>query len=170
MDIDTKKQIPVRHDAPYPKITAARPNMDYANILMPAINASISEMTAITSYLYQHWNFNCKYQEIADTVSNMAKVEMMHLDMLGKTIVLLGGCPGFYNNPCNFWSGAAVNDCLDIEEALEGNIRAEEETISNYRKAAYRIRDCHVRALLERIILDEKIHVDVFKCFLKDFS
>lgn len=164
MNIDT--EMAVTYDAPYPKIMVLRPNRDYVNMLMPGINSCTSEMTAITTYLYQHWNLNQNYQEMAEVIFRIAKVEMTHMDMLGKMVVKLGGCPGFAENNCSFWNGLAVDYSLDIETALKNNIASEEGAVNFYMKNAMMIRDPHIKNLLERIAKDERVHIGIFKQFL----
>lgn len=164
MNIDPN--IAVAYDAPYPKIMVMRPNWDYGRMLMPVINSSNSEMTAITTYLYQHWNFNHKYAAIGDITYRIAKVEMMHMDMVASTIALLGQRPCFAENSCVSWNAVAIEDTLDLPTALKNNIESEKYAINFYLKNASMIKDYHVRALLERIAKDERIHMELFQQLL----
>ena len=61
---------------PYPPVKAARRNPRYAEMILPALRAQSSELTAVTTYIYQNWIFFKKYSSLADTLMKIAKVEM----------------------------------------------------------------------------------------------
>lgn len=42
---------------PYPPVKAARRNPRYAEMILPALRAQSSELTAVTTYIYQNWIF-----------------------------------------------------------------------------------------------------------------
>lgn len=164
---ENQKQILVANSAPYPPIMAFQPNKEYAEMILPAIRQDNSEVTAIMTYIYQHWVLSENYSGLSDTISRIAKVEMHHLDMLGKLIRILGGNPKFQKDKCNFWNAMVVNYTQDIRDVLIDNIRAEEAAAAFYRKQASLIRDRYVCAVLNRIALDEMLHIQIFRSYLE---
>lgn len=155
---------------PYPPVKAARRNICYADMIVPALRDQTSELTAITSYLYQNWIFFQKYPSLAETIMKIAKVEMHHMQMLGTLVTILGGDPKFAENPCHCWTGDACDYTKDMCRTFKGNSEAEEAAASFYLETASKIQDPYVCAVLNRIALDEKIHAKIFRHYLKMFS
>ena len=49
---------------------------------------------------------------------------------------------------------------------MQNNIAGEQEAIRQYRKQIQIIQDCHIQEILKRIILDEELHIELFKKYL----
>lgn len=156
-----------KSNKPYPKARVEKPNIEYAKLLLENYAGDISEETAIHLYMYQHMVASDEMEEYAKTMEQIGIVEMRHLNLLGKTIKLLGLKPVYatlYND--NFikpWNSSNVNYTTDIKEMLEVNIKNETKAIENYEKRIIQIEDKYIRELLSRIIEDEKIHLKIFK-------
>ena len=163
-------ELPVSADLPYPEIQVERPNRAYARILMQDIAATRGEMTAIYQYLYQNWTLTEGYGELAQILPRIAEVEMHHLDIIGRLIVLLGGDPrcfspmgnGFYP-----WSGNMVNYSRSVRRILADNISLEQSAIDCYTAQAAVIEDRFVAEQLRRLAMDEQLHRSIFETFLK---
>ena len=151
---------------PYPPVKAARRNPRYAEMILPALRAQSSELTAVTTYIYQNWIFFKKYSSLADTLMKIAKVEMHHMQLLGTLVSLLGGDPRFAEDPCQCWNGDALDYTKDLHHALKSNMEAEEAAASFYLETASKIQDPFVCAVLNRIAMDEKVHVQIFRHYL----
>ena len=89
---------------------------------------------------------------------------MRHHELLGKAIVKLGGYPVMGGR--TYWSGSFVNYTLDPKKFLRENITAEETAILNYERTVLSLRTESVKALIERIVLDEELHIKIFKDLL----
>ena len=50
---------------------------------------------------------------------------------------------------------------------LQNAIHGEMDTISRYRQQSSCIADANIKAILDRIILDERLHVDIFQSLLR---
>ncbi len=150
---------------PYPEIKVEKQNLYYANLLLEDYAGMFGELSAITEYIYQK---NQKFQEnekFSQTMSNIAIVEMKHLDILGKLIKLLGLNPKFKfkNKNCyEFWNSSFLDYDTNIINMLKNNILMEQRAINNYRLRIKMIDDKYIKKILERIILDEEEHI---KCF-----
>ena len=66
-----------------------------------------------------------------------------------------------------YWNGSLVNYTLDPRKYLRQNIVAEETAILNYERTILNLTTDSVKMLLERIILDEEVHIKIFKELLK---
>lgn len=155
---------------PYPPIKVMEPNPHYARILLDSYAGTVSEMTAITMYLYHHYDSEDALPEFADVVEGVAIVEMFHLEILAKMIILLGGDPRYYGSNGVWWSGRYVNyltgePCLQIH----ADIQAESAAIKQYRQQIIAIDDPHVQNMLQRIIKDEQLHLSLFKKLLDKY-
>lgn len=154
---------------PYPPVKTSGRSKRYAALLSGAFGGQVSEMTAITLYLYQH--FISTDEKLADTLSCIARVEMRHLDILGELISEYGALPRIgaqAGRGVRFWSGQYVSYETNPKVFLKKNIVAEEDAIYDYRRLIKQIDDENTMALLERIILDEEHHIKLFTELLQE--
>lgn len=152
-------------DLPYPEIGEVGKNEKYALYLHDDYAGSESELSAITQYAYQHFLLDETYKEVAETTMGIAQVEMKHLGLLGETIVKLSGNPlftGGFNSNGRFWNGDFPYYNEDVKGLLTANIYIEKTAIVNYRKHIVLIREPGIQALLNRIIMDEELHVRLY--------
>lgn len=160
-----------RVDKPYPKVRVERKNIEYAKLLLDDYASPIGEDRAIHQYIYQKFDkFNAD-PVFAETLSQIAMVEMKHLELLGETIKLLGVNPEFrfLDNNTNrlvYWNSSFVDYTTNIIEMLKSDIRIEEEAIKKYRYHISIIDDKYIKALLYRIIEDEEMHIKCFNMLL----
>ncbi len=160
---------PYRNPAPYPEIQVTGPNSCYAAILMQDYASSASELTAITEYLHHSFTESA-YADVSEMLLGIAKVEMDHLQMLGETIVLLGGNPMFASGcPRDYWGGEDVYYGTALCDRLLGDLNAELGAIQQYETHIAQINDPYVKAILARIVLDEEWHVGLLQGALAQY-
>lgn len=152
-------------ELPYPTIEVEK-NVAESKLLMPSYSGSAGELTAILTYAFQSY-ITPRYPEIAKAMEGVAMVEMHHHELLGKTIYALGGYPVM--GARTWWNGNFANYTLDPKKYLIENIKAEKDAIVNYERTILNLTDESVKTLLERIILDEELHVQVFKELLSNY-
>lgn len=150
-------------DLPYPQIKVEQ-NVAESKLLMPVYGGSASELTAVLTYSFQRY-VSPKYPEITTALKGIAITEMHHHELLGETIYALGGYPVM--GARTYWNGSLVNYTLDPRKYLRQNIVAEETAILNYERTILNLTTDSVKMLLERIILDEEVHIKIFKELLK---
>ena len=85
-------------DLPYPEIKVKEKNSKYIDLILLNYSSAISEFDAIAQYTYHQIALTYTNKEISDTLCGISIVEMHHLEMLGKIIILLGGEPGYWIN------------------------------------------------------------------------
>lgn len=169
--------IRVTAQSPYPPIEVSAENSLYAKLLSHPIASKDSEMTAITTYLYQHWYLHKHCREISDLFRRIAQVEMHHLEMLGLLVGKLGGNPQLRRcmHPqkctpsmcsCAYWNASMTNYETDVKQILCNNIKDEQGAIKEYRELISQISDPLICAVLKRIIMDEEVHISIFKSLL----
>lgn len=97
----------------------------------------------------------------------ISKVEMFHLYTIGELITMLGGDPRLANNACECWNADAIDYCQEVHHILAANIASEEGAAAFYQQTAKEIKDPCVSAVLNRLALDEILHVQIFREFLE---
>ncbi len=148
---------------PYPSVETGT-NVAESKLLMPLYAGSASELTAIMTYCFQSYA-TTKYPQIRNALEGVAKCEMLHHKLLGETIYKLGGYPVM--GARTYWNGSFANYTLDPKKYLRENVIAEQTAISNYERTILALTTDSVKMLLERIILDEETHVQIFRDLLK---
>jgi bacterioferritin len=149
----------------YPEPRVSQPNYYYATLLLEDYAGSISELTAINQYVHHHFMFHSQYKDLAELEKCISIIEMHHLELLAKTLLLLGVDPKYRtitNNSNTFWNASYVFYGSEVCDRLASDIAAEKDAIRQYRKHQYLIDDIHIKQLLERIIKDEEYHLNLF--------
>lgn len=149
---------------PYPEIQTEQ-NIAESKLLMPLYSGSSGELTAVMTYCFQTY-VSPKYPDICEALEGIAITEMLHHELLGKTIYALGGYP--IMGARTYWNGSFANYTLNPRKYLRENILAEQNAIMNYERTILNLSSDSVKMLLERIILDEEVHIGIFKQLLKD--
>lgn len=156
---------------PYPTPKVLGENHYYASILLEDYAGISGELTAIHQYIY-HSLTSEDHTKIATLTQQIAIVEMHHLKLLGKTIQLLGEYPIMYSNDhdlIRFWNAKFVYYGHTVYDKLSANMKHEMDAIQNYRRHQRLIDDPFIQELLERIILDEEHHLQLFKTCRDEF-
>lgn len=152
---------------PYPDVEAVA-NEKTAAILQSDYAGMESELTAINQYIFQHIVLESRQKIISVALREIAIVEMKHLDLLGTAIGKLGAKPAYISNN-RYWNAGNVKYLTGPKEILNINIQGELNAIENYKRHIGMIGQESVKKLLERIILDEELHVKVFRDLLSNF-
>lgn len=151
---------------PYPEIKPFKKNRTTADLLQEDMSGEVSELTATLQYMYHNFVVKPFNETLADLLEKISIVEMIHLEALAEAILALGGKPiyktGNYFHP-KYWSADQVKYGVNLEDRLKSDLDAEYAAIRKYREHLSRIDDPNIQALLKRIILDEEVHVILFK-------
>lgn len=150
----------IKVDLEYPEVEIDSASMSDCRCLMEDYGGAEGELTAILTYSYQAYVISDmeEYAELYETFEEIAITEMHHHELLGETIVKLGGTPVM--GGCHkFWNGSMVNYCKDVINMINMDIMAEKTAIENYKKTIRCLQNYSVRELIERIIMDEELHI-----------
>lgn len=147
-------------DLPYLKVEVDTPSMSDVKCLMEDYGGMLSETTAIMIYIYQSYISKLYGEEWAEMFMGIAKVEMHHHELLAEAIVKCGGNPIIAGNR-QFWSGSFVSYQQDLCKMIEKNLMAESMAIANYKKTIKCLNNYSIKELIERIILDEEVHIRI---------
>ena len=161
-------------DLPYPTIQGIGKDLQSAKIISPAYADRGSEMTAILQYVFQSIVLSGKnLKEYADTLDRIAIAEMRHLDILGSLLFELGVLPVYSSRPprkFDFYSTAAVSYATDPQKMIMDDIMGETQAILSYEEMVRELQNESVAAIIERIILNEKLHLETLKAMLREID
>ncbi len=155
---------PIAVNLPYPSTDNLLPDPVSAKIIAPAYAAAHSEMTAILQYVYHtFWFAEENLEDNASLLDGIAVCEMRHLDILGTTLLKLGTDPKFVANPpvpTNFYNTSYVNYSKTPVKMLLDDIAGEMGAIKGYESMLRQLKNEAVAAIIQRILLDEYLHLD----------
>lgn len=147
---------------PYPSTLTDQPNYSDARCLVESYGGRTSETTAVLTYIYQHYILADDYPDIADLMLDVAITEMHHHELLGEAIVHNGGDP-VIGGLKGFWNGSYVNYAKNVKTILIKNIAAEKAAIRDYLLDIKCVKSTELKQLIQRIILDEELHIALFE-------
>lgn len=156
-------------DLPYPDLRIYSRSRNDVLALTDDYAGRESETTAVMQYSYQSYIFKEKFPDLAKVLEKIAIVEMSHHEMLAEAIVLSGGDPMIAGRHC-FWSGSSVNYAGGVCDALRADLEGELGAIRNYKRTLAALENKSIIGLVERIIVDEEIHVRIFEKLIEEFS
>ncbi|SHF41334.1 bacterioferritin [Desulfofundulus australicus DSM 11792] len=161
------------YPAPYPEIRVVKQNPYYARLLLEDYAGAVSETSAVMQYTYHHLLLEKQYKEAADLLECISLVEMHHLEMLGSIILMLGVEPRYrvltVTNEEKYWDASYIYYGSDLCDRISADIAGEWAAITNYRKHQQIIDDPYIKELLERIIMDELHHINLFHQLMQKY-
>jgi bacterioferritin len=149
---------------PYPEIRIEKKNNNLAKHIFSSYASCVSEDVAIHNYIYQ--SLIIDNEEIKKILRGIAIVEMKHLSILGLLLKELGFKPLFLStndNNTEWFSGKFINYETNLNNILQDNIKSEKAAIKNYEKIISIADDKYVISIIKRIILDERLHIEIFE-------
>lgn len=139
-----------------------RQNLKYANLLYDNFAGAEGELTAVNQYIYEHIELN-RYENFSKILLSIAIEEMYHLKLIGDLIRRLGKKPYFVDtNQCEWKAKNIKYHFNNVYDMLMFNIDSEKKAIQGYKEAIKCTQNKSIKDLLERIILDEQTHLEIF--------
>lgn len=152
----------------YPEVRAGGRNWRYGQAILSNVGGSVSEMSAVARYLYGRFT-QSGCPEVAECLGHIAMVEMHHLAIFSELAHQLGEDPRLWA-PCRggrrYWTAERLTYPRQLDRVLRAAIEAERAAIEKYDRQAAWIQDENVVANLRRIVLDEKLHIEILSCLL----
>lgn len=157
-------------DTPYPPIKVNCPHEEYGQMILDNVGGMVSEMSAVSSYMYNHIIAGEAFKELKEVFLHISMVEMEHLQIFSNLALQLGMDPRLWS--CNhdrteYWSPSFTNYPNQLNALLVNAITSEQKVIEKYSFQASVIKDPYIVAVLNRIIMDEKLHVEILEGFYK---
>lgn len=159
---------PIREEIAYPSTDNLSVDCNAAAVIAPAYASPMgSEFGAVSQYIYHMLQFrHQKMPEYGDLMEGIAITEMKHMALLGEALLSLGVDPVMTACPprrCNFFNTSCVSFSCTPQKMLLDDISAEMGAIEEYRRMLCRLENEQVAALIQRIVMDEQLHVKILK-------
>jgi len=153
---------------PYPPVRTEGKNPAYAQLMLSDMGGLTSEMTAVSLYVYNMFITSADV-ELSAIYHDIAMIEMRHLEIFGKLAFELGADPRLWerqNRAMVYWSPSCTYYPAEPKAMLKNSLRSELSAIEKYERQKCEIKDRFIVDILERILLDERLHADMFKALL----
>lgn len=157
---------------PYPPVDAGECNRRYAEMLLSNVGGGVSEMSAVALYFYSDL-VTAELPEVAEVFHHISIVEMRHLKIFGTLARQLGADPRLWsvqNGGRSWWTPRYISYAPKLAPLLRESIREETEAIRKYEGQCRCIRNENIRANLERILQDERLHLEAFRCLWETYA
>lgn len=161
---------PLICDLPYPSVDVLTKDVRSGNIISFAYATLRGELTATLQYAYHHFYFDKPNPEYADTLMCIALAEMKHIDILGSAMLNLGVSPKYIQcpNTKEYYDTSLVSQSTTPQKMLMDDIQGEMNAIADYQKMLFVLKNEQVEAIVQRIILDEQLHLETLKKMLEN--
>lgn len=170
MDSSKENEFMAAVELPYPPIHPGSRNPEYAYAILSNVGSGHSEMSTISLYFYNSIVLIPAYEELAHCFQKISMVEMHHLHIFAEIASCMGLEPRLWSanrgRPA-YWSPAYNRYFKTPLEIIKNAIYGEQNAIEKYTRQAERIQDENIVENLERIILDEELHVQLLQEMLE---
>ncbi len=163
---------PLTLDLPYPSLKDLSTDVRSGNIISFGYATLKGEVAAVLQYIYHRFYFDRIDKEDADALFSIALAEMHHVDILGKTMLRLGVSPRFVQCPNTYayFNSSQVSRATSPVKMLMDDVQSEMDAIADYQKMLFALKNENVAAIVQRIVLDEQLHLETFKKLLEKYS
>ena len=165
---------PVAVNLPYPSTDNLLPDPAAAKIIAPAYASAHSELATILQYTYHTFRFEDERQDKnKELLEGISVCEMRHLKILGNTLLKLGTDPKFVANPpaqTNFFNTSQISYSKTPIKMLLDDIAGEMGAIKGYESMLRQLKNEAVAAVIQRILLDEYLHLDRLRAAFSELS
>ena len=130
----------------------------YAELLKDNFSGKFSDLSSFLLYKYEYVFFSKSDSSFSLNMNKLANDSLVHLEIFGKLITLLGGNPNFNN--------FIINDFLYLDtksKLLEVNIRVTKEKIIKYTKSLNEIEDYYIKEILKKFIIEERKNLEILE-------
>ena len=152
-------------DLPYPNFSEVEKDVKAAAVIAPAYASMHGELNASLQYLYHYFNFvNSGDVETAEIIMGISLSEMEHLKILGELLIKLGMDPIYTKTPplgYNYYTAENICYSKTPIKMLLDDVAMEIYSVKQYEKIAVSLTNEKVRAVINRIVLDEEFHIKV---------
>lgn len=165
---------PLTLPEPFPSVEGITNDAYALRLISPAYASHVSELNAILQYIYHSFFFNRSgFGKIGETLKSIAIAEMLHLDILGETILALGAPPLYCRYPYSsfdFYNTKYVSYSRSLKYMLEDDIIGEKQAVAEYDNMLKKLQNLQVKAIVSRIRADEILHIETLVKILNDFN
>ena len=154
---------PLICDLPYPSVETLSKDVRSGQIISFAYATLRGELTATLQYTYHHFYMGQTDKDDAQTLMSIGIAEAM---------LKLGVSPKYMQcpNTQTYYNASTVSQAVTPAKMLMDDVQGEMNAIADYQKMLFILKNEQVEALIQRIILDEQLHLETLKNMLKKYS
>ena len=156
---------------PYPAVRVEAKNPAYARVMLGNIGDQSSEMSSYALYLYNQ-TITAADPTLTNAFRAVTEAERKHLELFCDAAFQLGADPRLWSvtgsaaQPMRYWSPGLLTYTANPRAMVQNALALERATIAKYERQTQEIRDDGILLLLRRILLDESMHVEIFRTLL----
>lgn len=158
-------------DKPYPNVCVEERNRMYAKAMLDNIGGANSEISAVSLYFYNNLVTGC-HEDLSYIFHKISIVEMHHLEIFGKLALELGENPRLWTTKGRrmvYWTPGYNHYPVQLEALLHNSLKGERAAVEKYEQQACSIKDMNIVECLNRIIVDEKIHIQILESLIQEY-
>ena len=154
-----------RLDIPYPSVENVKCDNRTVRMLCDAYTGAVSELGAISEYSYQTIILENEFPVAADILECISVTEMKHFHCLGRLILGSGIDPAIRFSGRGGRQKTGLRP-ITVDEgwfrnAILTDIAAENDAVRMYEEIAHEASSGELKAIINRIILDERHHAEL---------
>lgn len=133
-------------------------NKKYIELLKENYCGKFSDLTTFLLFKYEYEYFNNQDSYFSNNMNKLASDSLIHMEIFGRLITLLGGSPQYSN--------INVNDIyyvLEKDKLIEVNIRLTKEKIISYTNNLNLIDDNYIKDILNSFIIEERKNLEILE-------
>lgn len=165
---------PLSINKPFPSVKGICADAYSLRIISPAYASHEGELNAVLQYIYHSFFFGARgYADIAQTLKSAAVAEMLHLEILGETILALGAPPlycRYPNSAFDFYNAKYVSYSRSLKFMLEDDLLGEKRAAAEYECMLKKLKNAQVAEIVSRIREDELLHIETLENILGGFK
>lgn len=163
---------PLICDIPYPPTDNLTTDIKSGQIISFAYSTLKGELTAILQYIYHSFHMTNFNKADSDILVCIALAEMKHLDILGESMLRLGVNPRYVQYPGSkvYYDTSCVAQSTTPAKMIMDDIAGELNAIAEYNKMLFVLKNEDVSAIIQRIKMDEELHLEALKQMLERYS
>jgi bacterioferritin len=161
---------------PYPKPEVAAKNQTYARLMLNNCADRDSEMSSVALYFY-----DCVVTKdtplLSDAFAQITRAEEEHLRLFAELAFLSGADPRLWEvlslpqgRTMRYWSAARLPYALNQKIMLQNAMALERAAVRKYERQLQEIKDEGILTVLRRVLLDEHLHLNLFRALLEELQ
>lgn len=169
-DESTQNNSLFESQTPYPEIVPLPQNQKDIRIAKALNFGRDGELSSFLTYLFQSEIIPKDLGTLKEVLSQIASVELKHMQAVSNAIVSLGGTPNLTDGKGNVWTGRNVSTATNPKRILQINAKFEKDSIDSLSRAARETNNESLRQLYLKISEDEELHLELFEKLLEVFN
>ncbi|MDR2647086.1 MAG: ferritin-like domain-containing protein [Oscillospiraceae bacterium] len=161
-------------DFSYPEIGSPKKNQTYARMILNDCGGMVSEMSSYA--LYEYDAVITRGDELlSPAFQQIRNTERKHLEIFLELAFALGADPRLWevspqpqSTKMRYWSPSRLPYAANTKVMLQNAIALERASIAVYEKQLNEIKDESVQNILRRILIDEQMHMSLFRALLEE--